>query len=245
MEEEAKLIVDDHPLVEVVRGDFPVVLSVPHAGHKLPKDMKEHVSRSRPGDKDADLLAYEILEEGKRLGVRFSLVRAQGRRSLLELNWGESETNGTPALEEYYWAYMNAIRDLLEEARRQHGGAILLDVHGYLESNHKDAKDIGLMPGDIVFGTSFGRLIPQDKRSAYDTFKCSIREAGFSDFPRRPFDEYVPLSGGDIVCRFGGRDHLAAIQMEVPSRIRLDEESRGKLARTVAKGLIQFANASS
>lgn len=234
---------NEHPLVEVVRGDFPVVLSVPHSGRELPEEMKENVSGSHPGDKDADLLAYEILEEARLLDASFSLVKALGRRSLLDLNWGESETGGVPALEEYYWAYMNAIDSLLREARKEHDKAVLLDVHGYLESNHEVAREIGMTPGDIVFGTRYGRLVPREMHPAYETFRASLHEAGFTVFPEDSFDEYGPFIGGDIVCRFGGEDNVAAVQMEVPSRIRNDIELRGKLARVVARGLIRFAEA--
>lgn len=229
-----------HPLVEVVRGDFPVILSVPHSGRELPEEMKEHVSGSHPGDKDADLLAYKILEEGKLLGSSFSLVKALGKRSLLDLNWGESETRGIPVLEEYYWAYMNAIDSLLEEARKEHDKAILLDVHGYLESKHEGAREIGMTPGDIVFGTRHGRLVPREMHPAYRVFRASLHEVGFTVFPEDSFDEYGPFIGGDIVCRFGGEGSVAAIQMEVPNRIRTDIDARGKLARMVARGLMKF-----
>lgn len=232
---------DMHPLVQVVRGDFPVVLSVPHAGKKLPEELKKYAVETTPGDKDADLLAYAIIEEARRSGVDFSSVVALGRRSLLELNWGESRTRGIPELKEYYQAYMGAVGECLKIARGHHGRAVLLDVHGYAESSHKPRPEIGFTPGEIVFGTWNGQLIPEDLHPAFLTFKAQIGKAGFSVHPREGHDEYWRLIGGDIVGRFGGRNGVAAIQMEVPSRIRFDKDLRSKLARAVAKALVEFA----
>ncbi len=234
----------DHPLVEVVRGDFPVVLSVPHAGRMpVPGELAGYVAANVRADRDADLLAYEIRKEARKAGAFFSSVVARGRRALLDLNRGETETRGVPALREYYRAYMEAIEECLAAACERHGGAVLLDVHGYAESRHRARPEMGFTPGDIVFGTWNGDLVPPDLRPACEAFKSHLAGSGFPVHPGKGEEEYPRLIGGAIVRRFGGRRGVAAVQMEVPARIRFDPPARVELARAAAAGLIVFAAA--
>ncbi len=233
----------DNPLIRVFRGDSPVVLSAPHGGREFPEELRPYADPEEKIDLHTDLLLEEVAAECEARGLAASGVAALFARGVLDLNWGRERTRGVPELEELFDAYYRALHRMADAAVERHGFALVLDLHGYDDGGGSGGRH-PFPPGTLVFGTRRGELVPGWLRPAYDAFRKSLQASGYTLCPAEGFNEYAPFVGGSVVDSFRGRRNVAAVMLEVPRGIRLNERKRRGLASAVAQALIdtvQFA----
>jgi N-formylglutamate amidohydrolase len=235
--------------------NWPVILSVPHAGRHYPDDLA-HYCRFTPvqlrslEDRYADRLIGHAQSAG------FVGLVAQTPRALIDLNRAEHDVDPgmlsaplgpTPHLstkargglgliprrtanlgeiwrhrlhpdqvrrriERDYRPYHAALGALLEQARLQFGGAILLDVHSMPPLT--STRD-GIAP-DIVIGDRFGRSAGQ---MIAQQAARSIQAAGF----RVAFN--TPYAGGHILDHHSRPDNnVHGLQIEIDRSLYLDAQ---------------------
>ncbi len=235
--------------------NWPVILSVPHAGRHYPDDLA-HYCRFTPvqlrslEDRYADRLIGHAQSAG------FVGLVAQTPRALIDLNRAEHDVDPgmlsaplgpTPHLstkargglgliprrtanlgeiwrhrlhpdqvrrriERDYRPYHAALGALLEQARLQFGGAILLDVHSMPPLT--STRD-GIAP-DIVIGDRFGRSAGQ---MIAQQAARSIQATGF----RVAFN--TPYAGGHILDHHSRPDNnVHGLQIEIDRSLYLDAQ---------------------
>ncbi len=234
----------NHQFVRLVAGNSPIILSVPHGGREMPTAYKKYIDEdAKQADLNTDLLAREIMERAEGRGYVVSMVQSLLQRKVLELNWWREETGGVKELEELYDAYYEALHELTGIAIDAHGFAIVIDVHGYDDSS-RSVLGHSLPPSAVCFGTRQGRLVPYEIVPAFEAFRSYFAEAGYRVYPESGFrDEYGPFVGGSIVESFLGNHRVAAVQVETPRSVRIDDAIRNRYAGVFADALLVFAEA--
>lgn len=237
------------------RLNWPVILSVPHAGRDYPDDLAEYC-RFTPKQLRSleDRHADQLIDQAQSAG--FAGLVAHTPRALIDLNRAEHDVDPgmlsaplgpTPQLstkargglgliprrtanlgeiwrhrlhpdqvrrriERDYRPYHAALAALLEQARLQFGGAILLDVHSMPPL--PPTRD-GMAP-DIVIGDRFGRSAGQ---VIAQHAARSIQSAGF----RLAFN--TPYAGGHILDHHSRpEDNVHGLQIEIDRSLYLDAQ---------------------
>ncbi|RVT87378.1 N-formylglutamate deformylase [Rhodobacteraceae bacterium CCMM004] len=179
-------------MIEVARGDGPLVLGLPHTGTEVPTDIAEGLNATGRALTDTDW-HVERLYDG--LAPRATTVRTRVHRYVVDVNRdpggaslypGQNTTglcpltdfDGTPIWEEdaapdraeiarrrdaYHAPYHAALADEMARVRARHGHAILWDCHS-IRSVVPHLFD-GRLP-DLNVGTDGGRTCAPDIASA-------------------------------------------------------------------------------
>ncbi|MBU6252591.1 MAG: N-formylglutamate amidohydrolase [Alphaproteobacteria bacterium] len=237
------------------RLNWPVILSVPHAGRDYPDALEEHC-RFAPQhlrgleDRYADLLVAHAEKAG------FTGLIARTPRTWIDLNRAEQDLDPamltqalgpapylsakargglgliprrtaslgeiwrhklTPEhvrtrIAQSYRPYHETLSALLNAAKEQFGGAILLDVHSMppLPATRSEP------PPDIVIGDRFGRSAA---RHVTAQIALCAQAAGF----RTTFN--APYAGGHILDQHARPDkNIHGVQLEIDRRLYLDAD---------------------
>ena len=235
-----------HPLVNVQRGDLPIILSAPHGGSQAIAGAAERTGqgvrqfRNRT-DLNTRTLAQEIANALQRkTGKRPYLVVAKFHRKYADANRRPLDAYESSPAQQAYDAYHQALSDARRQVEHRWQQGILLDIHGqaanpqaiyrgtqngatvsHLLKHHGRAALIG--PGSL-----FGQLAKQD----------------FSVVPNVDLadQEHPSYDGGYIVVTYGSDrgGTVDAIQLELGRDLR----SADQLATTadrIANALVAFA----
>ncbi len=229
-------------MIEVRRGDGPIVLGLPHTGTELPGDMAGRLNPNGLTLKDTDWHVHRLYH-GLAAGV--TSVRTRIHRYVIDVNrdpGGASlypglnttalcpttDFDGTPIYhpgqapdaEEiarrraaYHAPYHAALAEELERVRARHGMAILYDCHSI--RSRIPFLFAGTLP-DFNIGTDDGRsCAPAIERAVADI--CAAAE-GFSRVLNGRFR-------GGWTIRHHGRpaDGIHAIQMELAQATYMHE----------------------
>ena len=170
-------------LIERAAGTTPLVISLPHVGTELPADIEARLSARARGVEDTDWHVDRLYGFARAAGAAWlrprlsryvvDLNRPPGDEALYP---GQASTglcpplsfDGTPLYlgappdaaevaqrrERYWMPYHAAIGELLADARRRFGFAVLLDGHSI--RSHVPRLFAGRLP-DINVGTNDGR----------------------------------------------------------------------------------------
>ncbi|WP_071672673.1 N-formylglutamate deformylase [Nioella nitratireducens] len=230
--------------VEVVRGDGPVVLGLPHTGTWLPdevfarlnargralSDTDWHIHRLYdgllPGVTTVRAAFHRYVVDANRDPSGASLYPGQNTTGLVPLTdfdgapiWVEPPTQAEMAdrRDRFHAPYHAALRAELDRVRARHGMAILYDCHS-IRSRIPHLFD-GRLP-DFNIGTNEG------------TTCAPMLEAAVLDICAGAADYATVLNGrfkGGWTTRHYGRpaDGFHAIQMELAQRTHLTDENAG------------------
>jgi N-formylglutamate amidohydrolase len=243
-------------LVSSHRGTLPVILSCPHGGSRQPEDVPEERDENnpnpvcRPVKKLSDLNTGEITTRvAQRLldifGEAPYVVIAEFHRRYIDANREAACAFDICAARKYYDEYHSALRNFVDDIRAETGGVgLLFDIHGTLVIEED--------PADLYLGTdnkkSVARLLQFDQQALWR--RRSLRgllgpeAAGYVISPKRPdVAETREVDGGHTVRTYGSSapDGVDAIQLEIASTIRNDNDLRAAFIENLAHAIGAFA----
>lgn len=225
----------------LLRGDAPLLISLPHVGTRLPDDLEPRLALPARAVPDTDWLLVELYDFLPELGV--TRLHAEMSRQTIDLNRPPDDTplytttttglipaelfDGTPAwlpgqaptadeqaalLARYWKPYHDALRAERARLREAHGQMLLLDLHS-IQSVVPRLFD-GVLP-ELNIGTNRGRACPP-----------SLAEALASAVAPSPYDHVVDgrFRGGFITRHYGRpEDGFHAVQLELSQVTYMDE----------------------
>jgi N-formylglutamate amidohydrolase len=240
-------------LVSRHRGTLPVILSCPHGGAEQPAGVPER-SGSVPGcppfSRSRDLNTIEITTRvAQRLldvfGEAPYVAIAGFHRKYIDANRPAACAYEVSAARQYYDEYHSALRNFVDEIRAETGGVgLLFDIHGTLVIEED--------PADLYLGTdnrkTVARLLQFDPQALWR--RRSLRgflgpeAAGYVISPKRPdIPETREVDGGHTVRTYGSStpDGVDAIQLEIASTIRNDNDKRAAFIENLTYAIGNFA----
>lgn len=230
-------------LVEVVQGESPVILGLPHTGTWLPDDVFARLNGIGQALADTDWHIHELYA-GLLPGA--TTVRATFHRYLIDANrgpddaslypgqnttglcpvtdfdglpiWRDGEEPGPEEVAErtaaYHAPYHRLLAREIERVKARHGVAILYDCHS-IRSRIPYLFD-GVLP-DLNIGTADGTSCAPEVEAAV-LGQC--RDSGFS------YVENGRFKGGWTTRRYGHpREGVHAVQMELAQSTHLSAEA--------------------
>lgn len=227
------------------RGESPLVISVPHAGVKIPAEMENQIADSAKGLTDTDWFVDRLYAFALDMGA--TVIAANYSRYVVDLNRpadgaslypGQFETGllphttfmGEPLYKDgqtpddaeikrrktqYWQPYHDRIEAELKRAKAFHGYAVLWDAHSIL-SRVPDLFD-GKLP-DLNIGTNIGASCGEGLGEAVLT-EAKKAKAYSSVLNGR-------FKGGYITRNYGQPDaNIHAVQLEIAQTAYMDETS--------------------
>jgi N-formylglutamate amidohydrolase len=225
-------------------GSGPLLVSVPHDGHRVPSDVWERMTSEGKALPDTDWHVARLYDFVRDLGV--SLLVADYSRYVVDLNRPSSDEALYPGkistgvcpeqtfagddiymsggvlpgeagrrVEAYWLPYHAKIEETLGEIRARHGFALLWDAHSIASSVPRLFD--GELP-ELNIGTFGGR-------------SCAPRmEAGICDVAKDSPFSFVAngrFQGGYITRHYGDpANGIHAVQLEIAQRAYMDEAAR-------------------
>ena len=203
----------------------PLVISIPHSGTDIPKDIaplcnqtskREHTDWALPelvaplSDTTLVATVSRYIVDLNRFKPRTGkatqpiIPRIDEKGNLLFNNY-PSKQKQADWLERYYVPYYLHLEKLLNEKLEQHEKVLLVDLHSYDDTLFKTS--------DIILGTRKKQTLSQD---TLKQLQLLFHEEGLTTRVDTPF------SGGNIIATFGKHPKIEAVQIEVPYSLYLD-----------------------
>ena len=233
-------------LFDFRRGSIPLLISIPHAGTRIPHDVAQAMTPASRALPDTDWFVPRLYELDESSAA--SLLIARISRYVVDLNRPPSDENlypgqnttalcperhfdGTPVyregcslneaqrqsrLQTYWQPYHQQLQAELDRLVDRFGFAVLLDAHSIA------SRVPNLFPGrlpDLNFGTNHGRSCTAD-------FQQKIEQLARQT---APLDSIVNgrFVGGYITRHYGRPTAgVNAVQLEISQAAYLDEPSR-------------------
>ncbi len=224
-------------------GDLPLLVSVPHDGRRIPRDVSERMTQAGRDIPDTDWHVAQLYDFVRDLGAK--LLVADYSRYVIDLNRSAQDDELYPgqlvtglcpeqtfagediyvgdgvAAEEkerriaaYWRPYHDQIRATLTAMREQHGYALLWDAHSIASFVPR------LFDGELAalnLGTNSGASCA----AAVETAVAEISRA--SNYSSVANDRF---KGGFITRNYGRPDdNIHALQLEIAQRAYMDEAS--------------------
>jgi len=239
---------DIEVLVEVRRGDLPVILSAPHGGTLqidgvAPREgtgMKTGPSGFFTGrDGGTTELASELADAiEQRMGKRPYLVLSKVHRKYLDPNRppeiAYEDSDAAPVYQRYHGSLGTFCREILQRYR----SGLLLDIHG--QGSSKSTVYRGTNNGKTV--TRLRERFGEESHSGEESFFGMLHGLGWKVYPY-PADgkEQSGFTGGYIVQTHGSHrpEGVDAIQLEFGADYR-DKANRKKIAGELAKAVEDY-----
>jgi len=223
----------------------PLLISVPHAGTWVPKDVSERITEKAKLLPDTDWYVDRLYSFADRLGA--SLLVSNVSRYVVDLNRSPDNENlypgqhgpglcpetmfdGAPVYEnnsvpsqdeidkrimEYWKPYHEKLANELHRIKQQHGIALLYDAHSILPALPKLFD--GQLP-DLNLGTANGASCSSDIGGRLDNFMEAQNE-----FTHVTNGRFV---GGYITRHYGDpENNVHAVQMELSQQTYMNTES--------------------
>ncbi|WP_026345426.1 N-formylglutamate deformylase [Novispirillum itersonii] len=238
---------------DLVPGDSPLVISMPHCGTDLSPGLADRLTPEALTLRDTDWFVPRLYDFAREFGA--TLISARYSRYVVDLNRpasGESlypgqattglcpETlfDGRPLyrdgmapdaaetaqrVETYWKPYHDALESALAAAQARHGYALLYDAHS-IAARVPRLFD-GVLP-DLNLGTVKGVSVPPALRDRLGMVLDSAAEDGFTSVTDGRFI-------GGYITRAHGRpqENRLAIQMELSQETYMQEEGSGNSLR--------------
>lgn len=229
-------------LFKLVKGDSPLIISIPHLGTIVPDDVRASYNDTGLGVQDTDWHLDRLYEFA--LGMGASMLSATMSRYVIDLNRprdgaslypGQTTTGLCPTetflgqpiyregmapdaieterrVEKYWTPYHAALAARIATVRERHGFALLWEAHS-INSRLPRLFD-GVLP-DLNFGTVHGKSCPQE-----------IADAVLAAARRGPYD--VTLNGrfvGGYITRHYNdvANKVYAMQLEMTHKTYMEE----------------------
>ncbi len=255
-------------ICSIYDGELPLLISVPHDGCHLPKELQGRMTRIGLAVPDTDWHVAELYDFARDLGA--SMLIANYSRYVVDLNrsasdevlypgqlvtglcpeqtfsgediysaGGVTEQEKAERISKYWQPYHARIDAVLAAMRSKHGYALLWDAHS-IPSVVPRLFD-GELP-ELNIGTNDGRSCA----AAFEAAVVNAAKAG-------PYSIAVNerFKGGHITRHYGNPgDSIHAIQLEIAQRAYMDEattafdaEKAGRLRETLSRMLQAFLDA--
>lgn len=206
-------------------SNSPLVISIPHSGTDIPKDIaplcnlaakREHTDWALQ-ELVAPLFETTLAATVSRYIVdvnRFKPRTGKATQPIIPRidEKGNQLFNNYPSkqkqadwLERYYTPYYLHIENLLNDKLKQHERVLLVDLHSY--------DDTLFRTSDIILGTRKKQTLSPNTLEQLQTL---FHEEGLSTRVDTPF------SGGNIIATFGKHPRIEAVQIEVPYSLYLE-----------------------
>jgi N-formylglutamate amidohydrolase len=230
-------------LVYFQRGDLPILLTAPHGGTNVLKDVLTRTNGTILRDDGTYELALLVSEELTKLtkGKKPYLVAAQFHRKFLDVNRPATNAFESTAAQPYYETYHQQVSNYVAEIRQRFGGeGLMIDLHGQA----RDAASIFRGTGN---GVTVLRLIQKQGESAFtgtNSILGQLAAKGYSVVPNNTPPGKPPedrsYNGGFTVRTYGSSNDngIDAIQLELGSQLR--RADRKKFARDLAQAIFTF-----
>lgn len=250
------------------RGALPLLVSVPHAGTEVPREIFRRFTLAGQALSDTDWYVDELYAFVRELGA--SMIVAKHSRYVVDLNRshdslslyestptspvcpthtfasepiymaGEEPSAGEVGerVARYWQPYHSQIEAELDRLRAEHGYVLLWDAHSV--GSEVPGLFAGVLP-EFNLGTRDDRSCP--RALAESLLERVTREGKYGAVLNGRF------RGGYITLNYGRpRAHRYAIQLELAQRVYMDERSPATLERAklnaaaqIIRGLLEFA----
>ncbi len=227
-------------LIEVRRGQLPIILCAPHGGRERPDNIPDRTHGVFAFDTNTQELARACAEAfHQRFKKHIHLVVCKLHRTKLDCNREPKEgTDGNPlalkAWEKYHAAITSAAKGIL----RTHGAGLLIDLHGHGHKSQTielgyglEAEDLALPDSSLnaepVLGKSTLRRLVEKKQVLHtallrgpDSLGALLEKGGYrtTPSPEIPVPATPFFSGGYTIRRHAAEHpHLIAVQIETHS----------------------------
>jgi N-formylglutamate amidohydrolase len=230
--------------IEVIKGSGPAVLAAPHGARRIPFAAIRAGQWNIKHDLKTDVLARELCVASETSEYSFSAVIALLHRAYVDLN---REFSGDADREAYWHAYHRQVDSVLDEAAARHGAALLIDIHGCVNSSRGQGRRGNPLENAVYLGTRFGQCVPEMFSPAYGRFQEFLAGAGYNIYPSQGYDEYPRFQGGHSVASHFARmsqegKRCLAIQIEVPRALRLSNRVRSEFTGVLKNALIDLSS---
>lgn len=239
---------DIEVLVEVRRGDLPVILSAPHGGTlqiegvapREGRGMKTGPSGFFTGrDGGTTELASELADAiEQRMGKRPYLVLSKVHRKYLDPNRPPEIAYEDSDAAPVYQLYHGSLGVFCREIQQRYRSGLLLDIHG--QGTSKSTVYRGTNNGKTV--TRLRERFGEQAHSGEESFFGMLHGLGWKVYPY-PADgkEQSGFTGGYIVQTHGSHrpEGVDAIQLEFGADYR-DKANRKKIAGELAKAVEDY-----
>lgn len=233
------------PLVRIVSGDLPIILSAPHGGLQpvpgvMPRQSNGVGTFNTTPDLGTDKLTEEIADAlEKQLGKRPYVVIARFHRKYLDANRSPGKAYEAASVKEVYDAYHDAIQNAREEIVERFGFGLLLDIHGQNSA-----------PNMIFRGTNDGRTA-NHLANRFGRTSLTGPTSLFGELSKNGLQVYPAVgssdpeeglyNGGYIVANYGSRDGgtFDAIQLDIGKNLR-SRKTRQSTAEKMASAIVSF-----
>jgi hypothetical protein len=256
--------------IEVLQGNMPLVISIPHGGYLLPDEIPERPCTNCA--KNQDIFTIEI-----GLAVRKAVFQKTGlypyiiinnlHRTRLDPNRNISEAADGNKNAELAWSdFQNAIDSANAEVTKRFGKGLYIDLHGhrheikrcelgYLMSSEElqmendflnsgsfnEYSSIRNLIGNNLHGYGYAELV-----RGKSSLGSLLEERGYPCVPGpkcpSPKGDEPYFSGGYNTTRHGSSKGgtVDGIQIELDEPLRSDLNRREKLANDLASALTEF-----
>lgn len=227
--------------IEVVDRGTPLILSVPHSGTWVPAEALDFVRATRELLVDTDVhteaLYRSALPDVSCVVTHVSPYVVNVNRSPLSRSkpllppvhlYGLPTHSRPPTAAErqaivsrYYRPYHQALRKLLERARKEHGYALLIDGHSLQSHGGPFTKDPGELRASFVVGDRKGDSAAENVSAAFTKALTTAGKPHGWTVARN-----VPYQGGWVVRSSGKpKKRIHALQLETHKALYLREEA--------------------
>lgn len=257
------------PFVEYLKGDIPLLISVPHGGYEKPVDIPERDGRFA---KNQDIYTIEIAriiyQEMYRLtGQHPHIVINHLHRTRLDANRDIREAaNGNPDAEAVWKNYQSNLDSVASFIEAQYGAGLFIDLHGHRHSMERielgyllSAEEIRLDDELLNSGllneySSIRRLLESNEKClttaglirGKESLGNMLFEQGQNVVPCSqhpwPQEKEPYFSGGYNTTRHGSSNggNIDGIQIEIDLQTRSDAQRQEQVAKDIAQALTQF-----
>jgi len=253
--------------IEVIQGDFPLIVSASHGGYLAPDSLADRTCpqcvtvRDTRTQEWARLLADEVfLDTGRRPWVVINLLA----RTKLDANREVGEAADGDANAAAAWAeFHDGLETAAQHIETTYGGGLLLDLHGHGHSNARfelgylltssQLRESQAAINNLAGSSSIRALVSRSGGTLTEAIRGGASLGHFLDLvgirsTPSPSDP-APLvgepffSGGYITARHGSRDggQVDAIQLEAHFQgARNSDDNVALLAERVADAVLAF-----
>ncbi len=254
---------------DLIRGDSPLVVSMPHSGLELSEGLADRLTEGAAGLPDTDWHIPQLYDFLEPMGA--SVIRAKYSRYVIDLNRnptgqslypGQATTelvpttlfDGSPIYRDgtapdaaeietrrqaYFDPYHKALSELLAETRQRHGYAVLWDAHSIASQVPRLFE--GKLP-DLNLGTNSGESCDR----TVERWAVKAMMDGHSHFETIVNGRF---KGGWITRSYGRPDqNIHALQMEIAQSAYMAEtapwtfdEDKAAILRAALKDIMNAA----
>ena len=228
-------------LVSAQRGTLPIILSAPHGGSVRvdgSEDRKKGVTVKDLRTAEIAWLTSQRLTD--KLGAKVFIVVAQFSRKDADANRDASEAFENKHAAAQYDAYHRALREFVDEVRRDHARGLLIDIHG--QAKHPDKVMRGTRDGKSV--SALFKLHGEAAIKGDNSLFGLLAKGGYGVLPKldaESLDE-SQFEGGYITDHYGShnKNGVDTIQVEIGSDFR-SKAIMHKTAEDLADAIAGFA----